>query len=314
MKKLIKNLREYLSRESLFGYLMHDTSKTLIFIFIGIFSILVFFRPYILSHYELKPRVILIIGYSIIGCLSYALSFLVFSPHNKKRWTKLLEIGLFSLCFIIAYFSIWLYTVIHVNYLFEQLYGYNSIPVLPDSFFIVLFIYTIGIGLLLYLIIHSYDIFLSFEKHGKSDTLLSNLANNKTRLGYADSELKVTLKGKNENELLDIDISQFIAAKSDGHYIKIFYLCYNKEFKQFILRNSMANMEQQLIHIEQTYRCHKSYIINLNYLKSAYTNSIKKTSFLLLLHYSEAIPVSPKKIDFIQNILAEKKKLRSKSR
>ncbi|WP_133249909.1 LytTR family DNA-binding domain-containing protein [Marinifilum breve] len=308
MKKLIKDLKEYLVRESLFGYLMHNTYKTLIFIFIGIFCILMFFQPYILSNYDLKPQLILTTGISFLGCLSYAFSFLIFSPHNKKRWTKFLEIGLFGLCFLTAWLSVWLYTVIHVNYLFEQFYGYNDIPMLPDSFFIVLFIYTIGIGLLLYLIIHSFDIFLSFEKQGKSDTLLSNLASNKTRFGYASSTPKITLKGKNENELLDIDISQFIAAKSDGHYIKVFYLCCNKEFKQFILRNSMANIEQQLINVEQTYRCHKSYIINLNYLKSAYTNSIKKTSFLRLLNYSEDIPVSPKKIVFIQNKLSEKKK------
>ncbi len=193
---------------------MHNTNKTLIFIFIGIFSILIFFKPYILPNYELKAQLILIIGCSFWGCLSYALSFLVFSPHSKKIWTKCLEIGLFSLCFAVAWLSIGLHTIIHVNYVFEQFYGYTDIPELPDNFFIVLFIYIIGIGLLLYLIIHSFDIFLSFEKHGKNDTLLKKPANNKTKLGYANSESKVRFKGKNENEFLEIDISQFIVAKS----------------------------------------------------------------------------------------------------
>lgn len=308
MKKLIKDLKEYLAREALFGYLMYNTFYTLIFIFIGICSILIFFKPYILPYYELKPQVILIIGYSFISCSSYALSFLIFSPHNKKKWTKLLEIGLFSLCFIIAWLSIWLYTIIHVNYLFEQYYHYSNIPDLPDNFFMVLFLYIIGIGLLLNLIIHAYDIILSYQMFGKSDILLRKLANRKTKLGFRSSKPKVRLKGKNENELLEIEISQFIVAKSDGHYIKIFYLSWNKEFKQFILRNSMANMEQQLISVDQTYRCHKSYLINLGYLKSAYTNSVKKTSFVKLLHYSEPIPVSPKKIDFIQNKIEQQKR------
>ena len=307
MKNLLRKTNEYLQKESLFGYLMHNTFETIVFIFVSEFAFLFLFKPYILVEYELKPLLILITGYSIIGSVSYALSFVVFSPHNKVVWTKKLEIGLFAFCYFIAWLLIWSYTVLNVELLFEYIYEIPEIPSLPDNFIWILLFYTVVIGIILYLGIHSYDILITHEKLGKQQKSIEYMEIRKNRLGCQPKVDTVKLTGRNENDFLKIEISQFVAAVVDGHYVKVFYLCCDGNFKHIMLRNTMYSIEYQLINFECIYRCHKSYIVNLHHIKTTYTITAKNKSFLTLDYYPEPIPVSPKKIGFLKKEIEAKK-------
>ena len=306
MKRLMRKTNEYLQKESLFGYLMHNTLKNIIFIFVSIFVFLFLFKPNALAECELKPLLILITGYSTIGSVSFALSYAVLSPHNRPVWTKQLEIGLFALCYFIAWLLIWGYTVLNVELLFKYVYDVYIIPPLPDNLMWVLFSYTIIIGGILYLVLHSYDILITYKKLGKQQELIESMKVGKDRLGSIKSQI-IKLEGKNDNNVIELESYQFIAAKVEENYIKIYYKSCEGSIKHYMIRNSMLNIEHQLVNIEKAYRCHKSFIVNLDYLKTVYTITSKNKSFLTLDYYPEPIPVSPKKIGFLREKIEETK-------
>ena len=307
MNRFLSKADKYLQKESLFGYLMHNTLKTMIIIFVSEFAFLILFKPYILIDYELKPLLILITGYSVIGSVSYAFSYTVFSPHNKSIWTKKLEISLFALCYIIAWLLIVAYTALNVKLLFEHIYNITNTPSLPDNFLLISFFYTIVIGIILYLGIHSYDILITHERLEIKKQSIDYMSVRENRLGCQSKANNLKLTGKNENDFLEINITQLIAAMVDSHYVKVFYICCDGNFKNILLRNTMTNIEYQLIDYKNAYRCHKSFIINIQHIKNAYTITAKNKSFVTLKHYPEPIPVSPKKIAFLKKTVEENK-------
>ena len=279
MYKYIFGIYKYLKKESLFGDLMHNTLKTLIFIVSGVFVFLLLFKPYILNAYPLFPRLILITGYSFIAAISYALSYALLAPHNKLKWTGKLELGLLSLCFLIAWLLIWAYTVLNVELLFEHLCNLTNLPPLPHYFVPVSLFYTLVTGLLLYLVIHSYDIIRTFERlSGGKETPVDHWTIRKKRLNCLPS-MRIRLRGKSYSNSIEMDSIDFIAAEVDGYHIIISYLNEEGHTDQYKVRNSLIHIEKQLSKVDKLVRCHKSFIVNLTYLRTAFTDTCKNKSF-----------------------------------
>jgi len=302
-----RKLYYYFKKEALLGNLSQNTFKTQGLIFIGIFTLLLFFKPYILSSFPLKPKLVLIIGYSLCSCIGFALSYSLFAPYNKKKWTRLLDFGLFFTCFVITWLLIYVYTILHVKLLFANIYNLEIEYQLPDQFLLYLFFYTIGTGSFTFLIIRAFDIYISHDKfsenlhHLKSIEIENNQANKNFK-----NKRKLVLIGKNKNESFTIDIDQFIYAKSEGHYIKIIYLHTNlKKIKFHTLRNKISAIESQLSEFDTIFRCHQSYIINLHYLKSVTGNKNKAYARLV---YSENIPISNTYFEYLNKKTKTKKK------
>jgi len=289
----MKTIIDYLNKDSLFGYFMHNTLKTLILIFISTFLILQFFEPYLLAHMPLCNQLIINIGSSILACFSYAISFLIFAPHSKLRWTKLLELGMFLTCFIIAWFLVSTYLLLLIDVLFPRIENIKFHMIKPDDFFLTLFFYTIGIGLILYIIIHAYDILISHEKFSYQ---IENNKTKKFKLPKTDFKNTFIIERKNKKENLEILHSQFLYAKSEGHYVKIFFFKENKkDLDQYIIRNTISNLEQQLGKSDIIFRCHKSYLINLRHCQSFIKNPSR--NFVNLKFKQKSIPVSLDKVD-----------------
>jgi len=281
----------YLKKEALLGKLSQNTFKTQGLIFIGIFTFLLFFKPYILNTLPLKPRLILIIGYGISSCFGFALSYSIFAPYNKKKWTKFLDFGLFLTCFVITWLFNYLHSILSVKFLFANVFNIKNEINLPDQFILYLFFYTVGTGCIIYLIIRAYDIYISHEKYGEHLRHLKSveIKNNQAKKNF-ENKRKLLLIGKNKNESLTLDLNQFVYAKSEGHYIKIIYIHEKtKKIKFHTLRNKISTIESQLSDFDSIFRCHQSYIINLHYLKSVIGNKNKAYARLI---YSENIPIS----------------------
>lgn len=290
MKKIIN----YLNKESLFGYFMHNTLRTLIIIFINTFLILQFFEPYLLAHLPQRNQLVINLGISVIACFSYAFSFLFFAPHSKIRWTKLLEIGMFSTSFFLDWVLISAYVFFCMKVLFPNIEAIRFHMDIPENFLSILFLYTIGIGIISYIIIHAYDILISHEKF--SVKIDESQKNKKFKLPKTDFKNKFLIEGKNKNESLEIMHSQFLYAKSEGHYIKIFYFPEKKkEIEQYLIRNTIINLERRLGDSQIIFRCHKSYLINLSYCNSFIKSPSK--NFVSLKYNQLSIPVSNDKAE-----------------
>jgi len=307
-----KKINSYFKKEALLGNLSQNTFKTQGLIFIGVFTLLLFFKPFILSSFPLKPRLILIIGCSLSSCIGFAISYSIFSPYNKTKWTKLLDFGMFFTCFLITWLLIYSYVVLNIEFLFTHVYNIENSLILPDQFLLGLFIYTVGTGSIIFLFIRAYDIYITHDKFSESFYRLraTEIPNNQANKNFK-SKRKLILTGKNKNESFTIDLDQFVYAKSEGHYIKIIYLQENlKKIKFHTLRNKISTIESQLSEFDTIFRCHQSYIINLHYLKSVTGN--KNKAYARLVH-SENIPISNTYFEYLNKKTKDKTKTKTKT-
>jgi len=306
-----KKVYSYLQKEALLGNLSQNTFKTQGIIFISVLVLLLFFKPFFLAAFPLKPRIILIVGYGVCACFGFAISYSIFAPYNKTKWTKLLDFGMFFTCFILIWLFIYGYSILNVKFLFEHVY---NIPVdlsFPDRFFQYLLFYTIGTGSIIFLIIRAYDIYISHDKFKENLHRLKSIEipNNQAKKNYKNKR-RLLLIGKNKNESLSLDINQFVYAKSEGHYIKIIYIHEKtKKTKFYTLRNKISVIESQLSEFDTILRCHQSYIINLHYLKSVTGNKNKAYARLV---YSENIPISNTYFEYLNKKTKEKTKEKTK--
>lgn len=94
------------------------------------------------------------------------------------------------------------------------------------------------------------------------------------------------------------DISHLIAV---GNYVKVFFWKDGKPAKQLI-RNRMSELEKQLTNQSNLLRCHRSYIINLNHIKSIRGNA---SGYKISLTKVEGeIPVSRSFTQEIREVIA----------
>lgn len=77
----------------------------------------------------------------------------------------------------------------------------------------------------------------------------------------------ISILGLNNEEKIVVKPDDFLFAKSEGHYIKLYYLATSHNdkicLKKRIIRNSMKNVESMITGNKSIFRIHKSYIANV---------------------------------------------------
>ena len=86
-----------------------------------------------------------------------------------------------------------------------------------------------------------------------------------------------------------MQLSEFVYAKSEGNYVKIYYLDDNVLIHKLI-RLSLKQLEIQLENLSQIKRCHRSYLINMQHITSIDGNARSLT--IQLDKVATSIPVS----------------------
>lgn len=103
---------------------------------------------------------------------------------------------------------------------------------------------------------------------------------------YSEDEKKLIIKGKNQDDLIEIAEKQFIYAESEQNYVTIYFRNGDHIDKQ-LMRSSLQDIEDQ---IDKSVRVHRSYLINPDHLKSIRGNKRKRRA--ILKGVSDPIPVS----------------------
>jgi len=84
-----------------------------------------------------------------------------------------------------------------------------------------------------------------------------------TTLAAAAPKPMLELSGDNQQENLTILVSDLVAIHSSDNYVRIFYKKAS-EMHQVIFRGTLKKMEESLSPFSQFYRCHRTYIVNLD--------------------------------------------------
>ena len=88
----------------------------------------------------------------------------------------------------------------------------------------------------------------------------------------APSHQAVTLTGDNQNELLRLDAGQIAWLSAADNYVQVFYF-EKGALKNRMFRTTLKKMEEVLSNCPQFFRCHRTYIVNLEMVREVSGNA-----------------------------------------
>ncbi|MDW7690853.1 LytTR family DNA-binding domain-containing protein [Flammeovirgaceae bacterium SG7u.111] len=106
-------------------------------------------------------------------------------------------------------------------------------------------------------------------------------------------ELPLVFTSSNGKQSIQMEAEDFLYAKAEDNYVKIFYLK-NNEPKSVLLREKLSNIEKQLI-VSQFARCHRSYLVN-----KANISHVEKKNQRVLLHLKNVEDPLPVSASYVQ--------------
>jgi hypothetical protein len=254
-----------------------------------IFLFLFFFRPFQLDDYP-DSLVLLCLGFALVTLLVCAFWMLLlpallsnwFDSEHWMIWKHLIYLSgiVLSIGTVNVIYSAQLniFTLSWANFWRLQLYTF-SLAIFP----------IIG------------AVFFEERRQSQRHTQLSSSISK--NLNQQPTELtahQITLTASNE-ETLTLNTDSIFYLKSDANYIEVVYQK-DDELQKKLLRNTLKAMEEQLSSDSQFFRCHRSYLVDLDKVTRISGNA--QGLKLHLKGTEKVIPVSRKHNDFLKNRFA----------
>ncbi|KMQ66202.1 hypothetical protein ACM46_01170 [Chryseobacterium angstadtii] len=223
---------------------------------ISIYLFLIVFQPFGTENFHHPYKYLLLFPYSIIFGGAFFLAGC--STIHFKEWnigSELLKITaiLFSSS-IVSYFYNILF-ISHVTASFEN--------------YLYMFLYCLAVGIPISSIyILSRYIYLKTIHEKEADQISRHLADHSVSTENKDQQ-KLFISANNTK--LEIQENHFICAQSMENYCLIYFSEYD-QVKKLMIRTSLSHLLEQ-VQTDSIKRCHRSYIINLNRVKSLKGNA-----------------------------------------
>lgn len=133
-------------------------------------------------------------------------------------------------------------------------------------------------------------IFMTKNKFLKRALTEANLLQEKIDLYHTESKKiteEIVIQSNIINDVFKVDVHDIVYLKSDQNYISIYYIK-NGALKSHLLRISLVNALKQITS-EHIFRCHRSYVVNINRIEKITGNA---QSLKLQLSQNCVVPVS----------------------
>lgn len=260
-----------------------------------VFLFLFVFQPFGLNSYP-QGVLKLSLGYGLTTFVAMAiLNIAVFSllPHyfNEERWT----VGKELTWSIINIAVIGLANVLFTG--FAGIFDVSFANLLRYEFYtLVVGVFPVGINILIR------EARLKKKYETKSEAINTELEEHKKEYTVTTiSEHLLTIPSDNINESLELKLVEFYYIRSSDNYIEVYYIKNGKGEKK-LLRNSLKKVDELFQSHTQLFRCHKSYIVNLD--KVACVSGNAQGYKLHLSDVDDIIPVSRQYNEKIKERLA----------
>ncbi|MBN2521010.1 MAG: LytTR family transcriptional regulator DNA-binding domain-containing protein [Bacteroidales bacterium] len=245
----------------------------------GIFLFILFFQPFTLEKLDFNNRLLFIAGLGAIVFLFMMLARIVIpwfiqkvSESNHAAILFPFINGFLILAFSSIAFAFYLKYVGHVSITFHIMFKIVMICLAPP------------------LILRFYDVFNELKQQIE---LLSidrkKLQNQIKEFEEINTESTIEFISENSAEKLELLLSDVVMIKSADNYVEIIFKD-DDDFKKKLIRNTLKNIEQQIKQYSNFIRCHRTCIINIDYVE----NLDRKFNnyWLVIKEYNEEIPVS----------------------
>jgi len=246
-----------------------------------VFLFLYFFQPFGLNTYP-DGILVLTLGYGLTCIITMAfLNILIPTLFQNYFLEQNWNVGRQLFWSIVNVAIIGLANLLYSNYAGIANLSFGNLMVFEG--------YTIALSsfpLILFIISNQKILKSKFEKSAALINLgiekfSSEKLNNKTNT--------VTLESETNAENLTLDPAELIYIQSSDNYVTVFYLKDNSTTSS-LLRNTLKSIDNQLDSYPQFFRCHKSYIVNLDKVEHISGNA--QGFKLHLKNIEERIPVS----------------------
>lgn len=154
--------------------------------------------------------------------------------------------------------------------------------------FLIFLRYTSSVGIFPIVILILLKYISLLKKHQQTARLIEATLSEDLEEKKQD-HLVVKLTGDYQNEVLEVPTTDVLYISAADNYIQVFYLKNNLMASVFI-RSTLKKAEENLIEHPQFFRCHRTYLVNLQ--KIAHVSGNAQGLKLHLPGSSELIPVS----------------------
>lgn len=262
----------------------HNT-KIIFFISIGVVAFLLLFQPFDIGMLARKEKYYLVIGFGTITFVSLSLH-LLFIP------------SLFPKFFLSSDWKIKKEIIYNTWILFTILTGYffycRTLGVLKIDFNLVIKLIMITIIPISGLIIINHNHML------KSHLKMADELNKKLKENKQIQDKIIHFNSDYQKDSLAIKVNLLLFIRSANNYIEVFW----KEMdiiKNQMVRCSMANAEELLKEHKFIIKCHRSYMVNINYIDRFEGNSQGYKLFFDNISYP--IPVSKNSVEKLKELI-----------
>ena len=260
-------------------------TKISFFISIGIFVFLFLFQPFDITSLPLKERYYLITGFAVTTFLSLSFNLLIIPSLFPKIFTS----REWNIKREIFWYTWILFTILTGLFLLN-----NSLGVMKVSFQVVVMLILTAVIPITVLIIVNHNRILRIHLK-MADELNKKLKENKSV-----EEKMIYFNSTYQKDSLAIKVNSLLFIRSANNYIEVFW----KEssiIKNQMVRCSMANAEEAILEYKFIQKCHRSFIVNINFIDKIEGNSQGYKLFFENINYP--VPVSKNFVSKLKELI-----------
>ena len=241
---------EFLRKPFPFNDDLKYNSKLIFFLSLGVLAFLYLFQPLDVSSMANKQKIYVVTGLGVITFLSLSLNLLILPSlfpkiFLKRIWNIKKEI----------IWNIWILSTISVGYF---LY-YKALGIFDIDFKMIL-------GLILIAVIPITGL-ITVNQNRKLRSYL-NLAegiNRKLQENKSIEEKLVHFQSDYVKDNLSIKVSFLLLIRAANNYIEVFWK-EGEKIKNQMIRTSLSKAEELLHEHKFIFKCHRSFMVNVNYI------------------------------------------------
>lgn len=264
---------------------LKHNSKIIFFTSIGVFIFLFVFQPFDMSSLPTREKYYLMAGLAVVTFLSLSFNLLVIPSLFPKMFS--------SVTWNIKKEILW-----NLWMLFTILAGYfllnNSLEVMKFGFNLVIkLVLTAVIPISILIIVNQ-------NKMLRSHLKLAGELSKKLKENKLIQDKIVYFHSDYQKDSLAIKVSLLLLIRSANNYIEIFWK-EDDHIKNQMVRCSMISAEETLKEHKFIFKCHRSFLVNINYIDKIEGNSQGYRLFFEDLNFS--IPVSKNSVAKLKELI-----------
>ncbi len=275
----------FLSNPYPFNNDLKHNSKIIFFISMGVFVFLFLFQPLQIDALATRDKYFLAIGLGIITFLSLSLNLLIIPSlfsgiFNGSSWNVKKEI----------LWDIWILFTVIVGYF---LY-YKALGIMQFGFDMIIKMVLIAIVPISVLIVFNQTRLI------RSHLKLANELNQKLKEHKPDPDKLVHFVSDYQKDNLSIRVSMILFIRSANNYIEVFWK-EDQVVKSQMVRCSLTKAEEILKDDTFIFKCHRSYMANINHIEKIEGSSQGYRLFFEKIDFP--VPVSKNYSDKLKELI-----------